>query len=134
MGVPGRHEVVGAGVRGARHHFGERGTTGGRGARDVVGVEGIEHALEGAQQLVPSGHIDGELLHEAAQRPEILQQLPHLDIEEGELDLLELVDRLVGHGGLVAERRRLERVLAGDIRVRRRLDEHVEGVVGHGQP
>ncbi len=78
------------------------GAGGGRRAGYVGEVDGVQGGAEGAQDLVPAGVVGGELRHQLVEHVEVLDQLPDLGLEEGEVHPGEAVEGLVAAGAQVA--------------------------------
>lgn len=128
MRVPDGRDAMGGGGCRRREHAGQLGARPRRGARDVVGVERVERVEHGLDDARATRAVGLEHVDEAAERREVLIELPHLEVEEGELQALQPVQRAVAGRGEVAVRRGLEGELARDVRVRGGLDEQVHPV------
>ena len=126
VGVAGGENAVGARRGGLREGEGQRVAAGLRGRRDALRVEHVEHVLQRTQNLVAPRRALGQLVHEPAQGPDVGQQVPDGLVAQGHLELLELVQRLVGRGLPLPVRRGVEGVLARDVGVGGGLDEHVD--------
>jgi hypothetical protein len=135
VGVTDRAHPVGARHGGAGERGREHGAYRGRGTGDVLQVQCIKGALEGAQNVPASGVCDGELVHELGEYLDVLHELPHLDVEHRQGDPAHVVERLAVGRVHVTELR----AHTLDERVGRRLDVELDGFpalgpVGDPQP
>ena len=120
--------VVGARVGGGGEQGSEHLAAGLRRAGDVVGVEGVDEALEPAEDLRAPGRLLAELAPQAVEGPHVLRQLPHGQVAQADVEHPGAVDGGVAGGGEVAHGGgRVDR-LALHVRVRRRLDVEVDAV------
>ena len=116
-------DAVGAGVARAGQHLGQLGAARRGGAGDVVGVEGVERPLQGAQDLGAPREVAGQRLRPARSASRCPAPAPTPSRSSvGELDRAEAVQRVVARGGQVAERGGREAPAAGHVGVGRRLD------------
>jgi hypothetical protein len=117
--------VGGRGQRGGELSAGGRG-----GARHVVQAQRVQRALDGAQDLPAPRPVHRQLVHQLAEHLQVLDELPDLGVEDGELGLPQPVQRRVPGGERVPERGDRP----GDQRVGRRLHEEPHLATGRGQP
>lgn len=96
MGVPGRGDAVrarrGREGRYVRKYVRQRGPGGGRRTGDVVQVEGVEHVLQGAQDLVPPRPVHRQLARQFRKHLDVQHQVPQGFVEYGEVGRTESVD------------------------------------------
>ena len=127
VGMSGGNELMGRRVGRPGQHAGERGTTGTGGTGNVVGVHDVQHALQRPQDLVAAGQVHGQLVHEPAEREDVLLQFPDGLVELGDSDPAKAVDRFVAGRCFVAVGRGGERPVLGQVGVGRGFDVEVNG-------
>ncbi len=88
----------------------------------------VDGAAECREHAGVTSAIRLELVDEAAERPDVLLQLPHDLIEQAQLEPSQPVDRLVAGGGAIAEGGCGEGEGSGDAGVAGRLDPQVDHV------
>ena len=126
VGVTDGDDPVRAGVRRTAQHLAQLGPGGRRGAGDVVGIDHVEHRRQGMQDLEATRLGLGQLVHQPIEGADVAEQLPDSCVEQSDLELADLVDRVVTGGGRVAERGGRE-VDRPDVGVRRGLEIEVDG-------
>ena len=90
VGVPNGRDLVGAGVGRLRQNLRELGAGRGSRAGNVGEGHGVERAFQGVQDVPAAGVAQIQLVLELVEHLEVLDQLPHLGVED--------VDVRPGHG------------------------------------
>ena len=129
MGVTHRGDPMCTRIGRPGKTFGQCGAPGGGGAGDVVGVDGVEHALQGAQDVEPARQVEPQFVHEPGQCPDVLLQFPDRQITLREVDATQPVQRILAGGGGIPERGGGDEI-AAEIGVGRRLDIEVDVFTG----
>ncbi|MDQ0822622.1 hypothetical protein QFZ69_003501 [Arthrobacter sp. V1I7] len=127
MRMSGGEQPVRRGVGRPGQDPGERGAAGGGGSRDVVGIHQVQHALQRPQDFVPARQFHRQFVHESAERPDVLLQLPDGLVELGNEDLPQPVFRLVARRRLVSVGGGREGPSLREVRVRRGFDVEIHG-------
>lgn len=128
MRVTDSGDPVGTGIRRTCQDVGQLLASSCRGAREIVRIHRVQHAFQGAQDLVAARQILGEGVHQPVQRGDVLLQPPQIQVSQREVDITQPIQRVLTAGGLVSQRHRRPEVLA-DIRVGSGLDVEVHGSV-----
>lgn len=121
--VPGPRDTVRARRRGPRQDLRQLGPCRRRRAGDIVQIEGVEHVLQRAQDLVPPRPLRIQLVHQLGEHLDVEDQMPHVLVEYGEVGSRESVDRPIARGQYVSQTRGLEAVQDGG--VGRRLQQQM---------
>ena len=129
--VANRVHPVRAGVGWAGEHRSQGGASGFRGAAHIVGVEQIEAAFQGAQNVRPPRRCGRKLAAQSVECEHVLGELPDLRVALGDIRLAKQVERCAAGGAKIAEQGGSEAEVGGDIRVGGGLDIEVNGVADH---
>ncbi|GAA2771822.1 hypothetical protein GCM10010521_57180 [Streptomyces rameus] len=103
MRVPDGADPVRGRHGGGRQHAGEALPGPVRRAVHVLQVDGVQGALDRAQDVPAARGVGGQLGHQLAEHLQVQHQLPHGLVEDGEVHAGECVLRLLSGGVLVAE-------------------------------
>jgi hypothetical protein len=91
-------------------HFGQLLPAGPCRAREIVQIQRVQHAFQGAQDLVPPGAFDGEFPHQFREYLDVQDQMPDLLVQHRQVRGGEPVERPVTRRPHVPERCRREAV------------------------
>ena len=127
VGVARGEQLVRRGVGRAGQGPGERGAPGGGGSGDVVRIHDVQHAFKGAQDCMAARQVHGQLMHESAEGPDVLMQLPDGFVELGDGNPAQPVAWFFSRRGLVAQWGRCEGPALAQVRIGRGLHVEVHG-------
>jgi hypothetical protein len=91
VGVPDRDHPVRTGRGWLGQGLGEFGAGGGGGAGDVVRVGRVDRPLQRDEDLRAPAGGDGQLIHQAGQRPDVGPELPDSDVAQVQCEFLDHV-------------------------------------------
>ena len=124
---PGGGQVVRRGVGRPGQDPGEGLPAGGRRARDVIRVHHVQHAFEGAEDFMTAGQLHRQFVHQAAEGPHVLLQLPDRLVEFGDGDPAQPVLRFIARGRFVPVGGGREGPPLRQVGVGGRLDVEIDG-------